>query len=41
MRMKNGRLPKVFLFGQLSRAKRKSGRLRLGWEDVKKDFTGS
>jgi len=32
--MKNDRLPKIFLFGQSSRAKQKTGRPRLGWEDV-------
>jgi hypothetical protein len=32
-------LPKIVLFGQPSRSKRKAGRLRLGWEDViKKDL---
>ena len=39
VRMKDNRLPKIVLFGQPSRAKRKVGRLRLGWEDViKKDL---
>ena len=33
------RLPKIVLFGKPSRAKRKAGRPRLGWEDViKKDL---
>ena len=32
--MKNDRLPKIVLFSQPSRAKRKGGRPRLGWEDV-------
>ena len=33
------RLPKIALFGQLFRAKRKVGRPRLGWKDViKKDL---
>jgi hypothetical protein len=37
--MKDGRLPKIVLFGQPSRAKPKAGRPRLGWEDViKKDL---
>ena len=37
--MKDDRLPKIVLFGQPSRAKRKAGRPRLGWEDViKKDL---
>jgi hypothetical protein len=37
--MKDDRLPKIVLFGQPSRAKRKAGRPLLGWEDVlKKDF---
>ena len=30
------RLPKIVLFGQPSRSKRKAGRPRLGWEDVMK-----
>ena len=39
--MEDDRLPKIILFGQPSRAKRKAGRFRLGWEDViKKDLTG-
>ena len=32
--MKDDRLPKIVLFGQPSRAKRKVDRPRLGWEDV-------
>jgi len=37
--MKDDRLPKIVLLGQPSRAKRKAGRPRLGWEDViKKDL---
>ena len=37
--MKDDRLPKIVLFGQLSTAKRKAGRPRLEREDVtKKDF---
>jgi hypothetical protein len=37
--MKDDRLPKIVLFGQPSRAKRKAGRPRLGWEDfIKKDL---
>ena len=37
--MKDGRLPKIILFGQPSRAKWKAGRFHLGWEDViKKDL---
>ena len=32
--MKDNRLPKIVLFVQPSRAKRKEGRPRLGWEDV-------
>jgi hypothetical protein len=37
--MKDDILPKIVLFGQPSRAKRKAGRPRLGWEDViKKDL---
>ena len=36
------RLSKIVLFGQPSRAKRKAGRPRLGWEDViKKRFKGN
>ena len=39
LRMRDDRLPKIVLFGQPSRAKRKAGRPRLGWEDViKKDL---
>ena len=39
LRMKDDRLTNIVLFGQLSRAKRKAGRPRLGWEDViKKDL---
>ena len=39
LRMNDDRLPKIFLFGELSRAKRKKARPRLGWEDViKKDL---
>jgi hypothetical protein len=34
VRMKDDRLPKIVLFGQPSRAKRKAGRPCLGWEDV-------
>jgi hypothetical protein len=38
MQMKDDRVPKIVLFGQPSRAKRKAGRPRLRWEDViKKD----
>jgi hypothetical protein len=37
--MKDDRLPKIVLFDQLSRAKRKAGRPRLGRDDViKKDL---
>jgi hypothetical protein len=37
--MKDDRLPKIVLFSQPSRAKRKACRPRLGWEDViKKDI---
>ena len=37
--MKDDRLPKIVLFGQPSRAKRKASRPRLGWEDIiKKDL---
>jgi hypothetical protein len=37
--MRDDRLLKIILFGQSSRAKRKTGRPRLGWEDViKKDL---
>ena len=37
--MNDDTLPKIVLFGQLSRAKRKRGCLRSGWEDViKKDL---
>ena len=32
--IKDERLPKIFLFGQPSRAKQKAGRPCLGWEDV-------
>jgi hypothetical protein len=38
LRMKDGRLPKIVLFGQPSWAKRKAGRPRLGWEDVIKKY---
>jgi hypothetical protein len=39
LRMKDDKLPKIVLFGQTFRAKRKSGRPWLGWEDViKKDL---
>ena len=39
LRMKDDQLPKIFLFCQPSRAKRKAACLRLGWEDViKKDL---
>ena len=39
LRMRDDRLPKIVIFGQLSRAKRKAGRPRLGREDViKKDL---
>ena len=39
LRMKDDRLPKIFLFGQPSRAKRKAGRPRWGRKDViKKDL---
>ena len=38
-RSADDRLPKIVLFGQPSRAKRKAGHPRLGWEDViKKDL---
>ena len=38
-RLRDDRLPKIVLFYQPPRAKRKAGRLRLGWEDViKKDL---
>ena len=41
LRMKGDRFPKIVLFGQLPRAKRKAGRPRLVWEgDVKKDLRG-
>ena len=32
--MKDDKAPKIVLFDQPSRAKRKAGCLRLGWEDV-------
>ena len=39
LRMKDERFPKIALFGQPSRAKRKAGRPRLEWEYViKKDL---
>jgi hypothetical protein len=39
VQMKDDRLPKIFLFGQLSRAKWKAGRPCLGWEGIiKKDL---
>jgi hypothetical protein len=39
VRMKDDRLPKIVLFGQPSRTKRKTGRPRRGLEDViKKDL---
>ena len=34
LQMKDDRLPKTVLFSQLSRAKWKADRPRLGWEDV-------
>ena len=34
LRMKDDRLPKIFLFGEPSRAKWKARRPRPGWEDV-------
>ena len=34
LRIKDDRLPKIVLFGQPSRAKRKTGRPRLEWGDV-------
>ena len=34
LRIKDDRLPKVVLFYHPSEAKRKTGRPRLGWEDV-------
>ena len=38
-RCADDRLPKTVLFDQPSRAKRKAGRFRLGWEDIiKKDL---
>ena len=36
--MKDDRLPKIVLFDQPSRTKRKAGRPRLGWEDVIKKY---
>ena len=39
LRMKHDRLPKIFLFGQLPRAKQRAGHPRLGWvNDIKKDL---
>ena len=39
LRMKDDRLPKIVLFGQPSKAKRKADSRRLGWEDfIKKDL---
>ena len=39
MRMQDDILPKIVLFGQLSKVKRKAGCPRLMWEDViKKDL---
>ena len=39
LRMKDDRFPKIFLFGQPSRAKRKAGRPRIRWENfTKKDL---
>ena len=39
LRVKDDRLPKIALYGQPSRARRKTGCPRLGWEDViKKDL---
>ena len=35
--MKDDILPKIVLFGKLSRAKPKAGCPRLGWEDVIKN----
>ena len=41
LRMKDDRLPKIVLFGQLSGATRKAGPPCLGWEDViNKDLKG-
>jgi hypothetical protein len=37
VRMKDDRMPKIVFFDQPSRAKRKAGRPRLGWEDVIKE----
>jgi hypothetical protein len=34
LQMKHDRLQKILLVGQSSRAKRKAGRLRMGWENV-------
>ena len=34
LQMKDDRLPKIILFGQTSRAKRKASRPRLGWKEV-------
>ena len=34
--IRDDRLPKIVLFSRPSRAKRKVGRLRMGWEDVVK-----
>ena len=36
LRMKDDKLPKIVLFSQPSRAKRKAGRPRLGLKDVRK-----
>ena len=37
--MKDDESPKIVIFGQPSKAKQKTGRLKLGWEDVvKKDI---
>ena len=36
--MKDDGSPKIVLFAQTSRAKRKAGRPRLGWEDVIKKY---
>ena len=39
LRMKDEKLPKIVLFGQLSKTRGKAGRPRLGWKDVtKKDL---
>jgi len=38
LRMKDDKLPRIILFGQQPRAKLKTGRPRMGWEDVVRTY---